>query len=482
MPFYWRLKHRDWDSAERTAYKQRVADKLRQLRNALRNHLYERKDDGEALEWESAHYLKLATWNIREFDSGKYDKRLEESYYYIAEVLSHFDLIAVQEVREDLQALREVMKILGPGWEYIATDVTEGSGGNRERMVFIYNSDKVRFRHIAGELTLPGSDRIAYPHEERLTSKKGLSFALPEGTTLESPKPVPVKRRRGVTKLDGELQIDLPEGTWVKLPKGSTLVLPDKQVVETTGDDGIVLPPGESVDLTAKGTTVKLPKGSILGDSLQFARTPYVVSFQSGWLKINLCTVHIYYGKGRKGLGRRNAEIRRLTKFLAKRAASENDSDADAFFFVLGDFNIIGKGHATMKSLLTNGFVVPDELHDVPGSNVKQNMAYDQIAYWAGESKRRRSVTTIEARRAGVFDYFDTVFRFDDADPNGEDEAYYTSLTTASTGQKGEERKVMKDTWKYSDWRTHQMSDHLPMWVELRIDFGDEYLERIGKP
>jgi hypothetical protein len=23
------------------------------------------------------------------------------------------------------------------------------------------------------------------------------------------------------------------------------------------------------------------------------------------------------------------------------------------------------------------------------------------------------------------------------------------------------------------------MSDHLPMWVELRIDFGDEYLERI---
>jgi hypothetical protein len=31
-------------------------------------------------------------------------------------------------------------------------------------------------------------------------------------------------------------------------------------------------------------------------------------------------------------------------------------------------------------------------------------------------------------------------------------------------------------------WRTHQMSDHLPMWVELRIDYSDEYLAyKLGK-
>ena len=34
---------------------------------------------------------------------------------------------------------------------------------------------------------------------------------------------------------------------------------------------------------------------------------------------------------------------------------------------------------------------------------------------------------------------------------------------------------------KYRDWRTYQMSDHLPMWVELRIDFGDDYLETIAE-
>lgn len=28
-----------------------------------------------------------------------------------------------------------------------------------------------------------------------------------------------------------------------------------------------------------------------------------------------------------------------------------------------------------------------------------------------------------------------------------------------------------------SYWRIHQMSDHLPMWVELKIDFSDAYLK-----
>ena len=31
----------------------------------------------------------------------------------------------------------------------------------------------------------------------------------------------------------------------------------------------------------------------------------------------------------------------------------------------------------------------------------------------------------------------------------------------------------------YKTWRTHQMSDHLPMWIELHIDFSDAYLETV---
>lgn len=49
--------------------------------------------------------LLLATWNIREFDSGKYSYRGDDPYYYIAEILSRFDSIAIQEVRDGLYPL-----------------------------------------------------------------------------------------------------------------------------------------------------------------------------------------------------------------------------------------------------------------------------------------------------------------------------------------------------------------------------------------
>src|SRR5436190_20670516 len=44
----------------------------------------------------------LATWNLREFDSPAYGMRPDECLFYIAEIISRFDIVAIQEVREDL--------------------------------------------------------------------------------------------------------------------------------------------------------------------------------------------------------------------------------------------------------------------------------------------------------------------------------------------------------------------------------------------
>lgn len=41
--------------------------------------------------------------------------------------------MAVQEVNLDLKALKNVMRILGPSYEDLVTDTTEGSSGNNER-------------------------------------------------------------------------------------------------------------------------------------------------------------------------------------------------------------------------------------------------------------------------------------------------------------------------------------------------------------
>lgn len=487
MSFYYKLKIQDRDSARVRAEKQRIADRLLALREALDEHIQNsphsetcgEENHSRALEEghsdDSSRMLRLATWNIREFDSNKFGSRLDESFYYIAEIISRFDLVAIQEVREDLTALEKVVRILGKNdWSFIATDVTEGSGGNRERMVFVYNRKKVWFRNVAGELVLPAAQTITYPHEERVAFNRAMRLSLPEGGSLEPPKTVEVRKRSGKAYLKEEVAIELPDGTSVELPPGCSVVLPKGYEVELTKDGTMKVPAGAKVQFRETGKNkepmVRLPKGAIVGESLQFARTPAMVAFQCGWLKLYLCTVHIYYGSDRDGLRRRRDEIRSLTKFLSQRAARENDTDGDSFFLVLGDFNIVDKSHDTMKALNTNGFKVPEALHTLPGSNVDKTKSYDQIAFWTdprGKGFSSNTVTSLEVHRAGIFDFFETVFREGPHDSGGRDEKLYIS------------RDDYEDRWKYRDWRTFQMSDHLPMWIELRVDFGDEYLEQI---
>ena len=141
MPYYASLRRED------PATRKRIAEGLIRLRKAA----VEQKLPRRTLEGD----LLIASWNIREFDSSKYGGRLTDAFYFIAEVLSHFDLIAIQEVRENLSALDRIQNLLGGWWKYVVTDVTEGSAGNGERMAFLYDSRKVVFGGLAGEIVLP---------------------------------------------------------------------------------------------------------------------------------------------------------------------------------------------------------------------------------------------------------------------------------------------------------------------------------------
>jgi len=96
--------------------------------------------------------LLLATWNIQAFGASS---RTGESLWYIEEILSRFDLIAVQEVKRDLGELDRVCKLLGPWLRYLVTDSSEGDGGNDERLAFLFDTRKVRFGGMAGEIVLP---------------------------------------------------------------------------------------------------------------------------------------------------------------------------------------------------------------------------------------------------------------------------------------------------------------------------------------
>ena len=96
--------------------------------------------------------LNIATWNVREL--GKV-RRSEAAIHYIAEILGQFDLISLVELRDDLTDLGRVLKVLGPYWRVVYSDMIPDSGGNRERLAFVYDHRAVSFTGLAASVNPP---------------------------------------------------------------------------------------------------------------------------------------------------------------------------------------------------------------------------------------------------------------------------------------------------------------------------------------
>src|SRR3954468_300566 len=91
------------------------------------------------------------------WESGPGDtpKRDLHALLCIAKILSRFDVIAVQEVRGNLKALRHMLHALGPHWGLSLTDVTKGQPGNGERMAFLFDMRRVQLSGLVCELVVP---------------------------------------------------------------------------------------------------------------------------------------------------------------------------------------------------------------------------------------------------------------------------------------------------------------------------------------
>ena len=113
------------------------------------------RDDGNVL---------VATWNLRAFASlsrvwtaGTKDnpKRDLRGLLAIGEIVRRFDVVAVQEVKGDLRALRDLLRWLGDDWAFLMTDVTLGDAGNDERMAFLFDTRRIKPSGLACELVVP---------------------------------------------------------------------------------------------------------------------------------------------------------------------------------------------------------------------------------------------------------------------------------------------------------------------------------------
>jgi endonuclease/exonuclease/phosphatase family metal-dependent hydrolase len=338
MPFYVDIRRQP------TEDQKRIAAGLLRIKDALRD----QGVPGRSLD----DRLLIATWNIREFDSSKGGVRDLEPLLYIAEILSAFDLIAVQEIRDDLGPLDRLLRLMGRWYEPVITDVTRGTSGNLERLAFLYDRRKVRFEGLVGEVVLPSA-------------------------------------RTGKRE-------DFRE---------------------------------------------------------QFARTPFLVGFSVGWLKFTICTAHIFYGEDQAIEPRRLAEIEHLARFLADQRTEIHDWSRNVL--MLGDFNVFATTDATAQAIEKAGFTIPEPLKTFK-SNLGRDKHYDQIAFRTPDVQDQ-----LAQPPAGVFEWDKVVYRTADA------AVYEQARTDSAKGKK---------PLAYNTWRTYQMSDHLPMWVELRTDFSRRFL------
>ena len=342
MPYYFHLRNKIRDKKERG----RVIENLQKLSKQL---------DSDIPDKDADQNLLVATWNIRDF--GKvgtrrgFGKREPETLFYIAEVLSRFDFIAIQEINE-LEEFEEVMNILGSHWDYIATDVTDTSlGGNGERLTYCYDKRKMLY---SGQ---------------------------------------------------------------------------------------------------------------------QFRRTPFLTSFQSGWFKFDICTVHLYYGEeSGPALRERIEEIDRIARYFGKRADAA--AKAGKALILLGDFNIVHPEHETMTALLKAGFSVPKTLRNP--TNFSGDKYYDQIAIVADPDVLKHLEAVSDKPKemnAGIVDIFKSIYR------PAQWSDYVDQMKKSPNGEALSSETDLKKY--YPDWLTYQWSDHKPLWARFRSNDAAAYLERL---
>lgn len=232
----------------------------------------------------------------------------------------------------------------------------------------------------------------------------------------------------------------------------------------------------------------------------QFARSPFVVGFESGWFKFKLCTVHIYFGSPKKKRANqtkeeykaykksfmtlRKTEIRELAKFLSKRQKNErrkelkrlkekswDTNQSSSNYILLGDFNIISPEHETMQALKDNGFDIPEGMEELSTNLGKQKRHYDQIAHRLGDKRIKHGIS-------GCIDFRKSIFRDVDAD-------HYINVVKHKNIKKynknGDKTVEKLRTYFKRSLRKHQVSDHLPLWSSFKTDLADNYLEQIEK-
>jgi hypothetical protein len=310
-------------------FRKRALAGLRRLRSKLVDAVPRRQRERNLL---------VATWALNRFGQRPV---LPESLYYLAQVISAFDVVALQEIGRAMETLDRLLAILGPEWRYFVTDISgAGSAGNVERFAILYYHPRVAFRNISGEVVLPQD---------------------------------------------------------------------------------------------------------LLIDGHQLALKPLLSVFRRGRLSFRLCTTHITFGGGRQQISLRECEA--LARYLGRVASYGSET-----IVLAGNFNIRRPDSLAVDAFRAEGFSIPPEtIHPSTFTGRHYSSLIGLLDHNKTEGKRMRVFAS------GAFNPLHCVYREEDEELYSEEDLLYGRSVTQGARAPRYGRV----------WRTMQLSDHVPVWVEL---------------
>lgn len=189
----------------------------------------------------------------------------------------------------------------------------------------------------------------------------------------------------------------------------------------------------------------KNPENGRYESTIEWWRSPYMASFRAGNFDFTLLTAHIRWGDGDEA---RIKPLKTLAKWIDKRQKEPHVFDKD--FIVMGDFNIPKVDGDLFNAITSRGLAIPSGLRGTdPGSNLAKTRHYDQILHQPRYTNLERSV-------GGILDFYRDDWR-----------ALFPQ----------EQYPDMNKT----DF-TYQLSDHLPLWIQIDTWIEDEQLDQILNP
>ena len=169
------------------------------------------------------------------------------------------------------------------------------------------------------------------------------------------------------------------------------------------------------------------------------ARAPYVASLRSGNFDSVVVTVDLRWGSGE---AERLVPLKELARRARKRSRDERDFDRD--LLVAGDMNIPSRQSELFRAVRRHGLKLPRALAELRESKATANLSrkgvYDQILHHATNPARSTD-------NAGALDFY-----------------------------MGDHRGLYREIDLLRDF-TYQMSDHLPLWIQLDTWIEDEQVD-----